>query len=836
MNKFLSAAVAAAVYATSFSSPALAAPPGEAAGGGLEEIVVTAEKRESTVQATAISLTALSSDDFKNQDIVTVEDIAGKVPGVSIRTAGPGQTEYEMRGLSAGGGTAATVGFYLDETPLSANAVALNGRTVIDADLFDLNHAEVLRGPQGTLYGSGSMGGTIKLVTNQPKLGTFEGATDAAVSNTSHGSTNGSGSIMLNLPVGDTLAFRVVGTAKYVSGWIDRIIGDPNTFPSPSEPSYTASAPADCGAYYCLRGNVAAAPVTKVVKGANIERFSSMRGSMLFKPSDALSITGTLMYQDIRADGYNNFQENPGGLAIYQPYDQQEPYFDYFKLASLKVEYAFEGATLTSATSYWKRDVLQSTDSTEALQNINNVTHLVNGAYVPYYIQNLYEEEDPTTQFAEELRLTSTNTGRLGWVGGLYFANLHSGYITYNQAPAYATALTCGLPSASNPQAGYCPVGTPYPINGVLRYPDPSLPPYPSAQAANPNGVIFNDNNPNVLKQSAIFGEVTYKIQDDLKLTAGARVFHYTIANHADQAGLGTASFNQDHTILDQSASGTSVLPKLNLSYTPTSDLTVYGTLAKGSRPGGFNLPIPLPTPQELAGNPSGYNCGVGAVHVETQPNFTPDSVWSMEVGEKARFDDRRFMVNADVYYIKWTDIQQVLSLTCGYPYNTNAGNAKSYGPELEMSAMIVDGLTLDVSGAYTQAFISDPNAAAQASGISPGTRVLNVPKYTATAAINYTTELTGSLSGLFHVGSSMTGPSADQAAVRQTLPEYNLIDARAGLSAGTWTASLFGTNLTNKVALQTINNTVFAWQTYAITRVSTNQPRTIGIDVQYKF
>jgi iron complex outermembrane receptor protein len=84
------------------------------------------------------------------------------VPGISIRTAGPGQTEYEMRGLSAGGGTAATVGFYLDETPLSANAVALNGRTVIDPDLFDLNHVEVLRGPQGTLYGSGSMGGTIR--------------------------------------------------------------------------------------------------------------------------------------------------------------------------------------------------------------------------------------------------------------------------------------------------------------------------------------------------------------------------------------------------------------------------------------------------------------------------------------------------------------------------------------------------------------------------------------------------------------------------------------------------------------------------------------------------
>src|SRR5277367_422131 len=169
--------IAALLCAACLGGPAMAAPatpPPAENNAGLEEIVVTAEKRESTVQATAISITALSATDLAQENITTVEDLVGKVPGISLRTAGPGQTEYEMRGLSAGGGTAATVGFYIDETPLSASAVALNGRTVIDADLFDLNHVETLRGPQGTLYGSGSMGGTIKLVTNQPKLETWE--------------------------------------------------------------------------------------------------------------------------------------------------------------------------------------------------------------------------------------------------------------------------------------------------------------------------------------------------------------------------------------------------------------------------------------------------------------------------------------------------------------------------------------------------------------------------------------------------------------------------------------------------------------------------------------
>lgn len=837
MNKFIAIGTAALLFEAPLYAPVLAAPAPAAAGtaetGGLAEIVVTAEKRDSTVQATAISITALSADDLAQENINTVEDLVGKVPGLSLRTAGPGQTEYEMRGLSSGGGTAATVGFYLDETPLSASAVALNGRTVIDPDLFDLNHVETLRGPQGTLYGSGSMGGTIKLVTNQPKLGMFEAATDSTVSQTYHGGTNAGASLMLNFPLGDTAALRMVGTSKYVSGFIDRIVIQPGQFPSPTVQAGTDGAPALC-AYYCQRGDVVDAPVQKVVKGSNQERFVSLRAILLVKPSDAFSVTGTLMYQRIDADGYNNFQSPPGGLAIYQPYDQPEPYYDSFKMASLKAEYNFGAATLTSATSYWKRYVMQSTDSTEALQNINNLTHQVNGANVPNFIQNLYVEDDPTTQFSEELRLTSTDTGRLQWVGGLYFAKLDSGYITHNQAPGFATAQTCGY--ATYPVAGYCPPGTAADANSTLRYPDPSQTPYPDAQSANPNGVVFNDNNPNILKQSAIFGEATFKFTDALKLTAGLRFFHFSIDNHADQAGLGTASVNQDHTILSQSASGSSVLPKLNLAYEPTPDLTIYGTVAKGSRPGGFNLPIPLPSAAVLAINPFAYNCGAGAVTVSSQPNYTPDSVWSVEVGEKAKFADRRVTVNADVYYIKWTDIQQVISLTCGYPYNTNAGNARSYGPELEVSALVAPGLTVNLSGTYTHAEINDPSPNAIAAGITPGTRVLSVPKYSAVAGVNYQTAITDTLSGMFTVSGSLVGPVRDQAAYPQILPSYTLVDARAGLTGARWGAYLFGTNLTNKLASLTINNTVFAWQTYAITRVSTNQPKTIGLDFQYKF
>jgi iron complex outermembrane receptor protein len=790
------------------SGPAWAATPGNAPADntGLEEIVVTAEKRDSTVQATPISMTALSSADLAQENITTVENLVGAVPGVSIRSAGPGQTEYEMRGLGSSGGSTATVGFYIDETPLSASAVALNGRTVIDADLFDLNRTEVLRGPQGTLYGGGSMGGTIKLVTNAPKLGEFEGATSVDASQTTGGGTNGGGSLMLNLPIGDKAALRVVTTDKYISGWIDRDVIAPGEFPFPTNFG-------GCGPFYfCTRGNVAAAPIADQIKGSNLERFVAARATLLLKPTDDLSITGSLMYQRIDADGYNNYQSPPGNQAIYQPYDIQEPYLDTFKLASLKVSYDMDFANLTSATSYWKRDVIQTTDSTEALQNIFNLTT---------FIPNLYVEEDPTTQISEEFRLTSKGEGNFQWVGGIFVSDLHSGYITTNQNVAFATATACLQPYSG----GNCPAGQTYNPNS-------------GGQAANPQGIVFNDNNPNVLKQQAIFGETSYKIRDDLKLTTGLRFYKFDVSNNSNQRGLGTASGNATPTIATASGSNTSLLPKINLAYTPTSDLDLYGTVSKGSRPGGVNLPIPL-TPGSVyyCGGPTpAVPAGSGPSYLTSQPAYyAPDDIWSFEVGEKAKFDDRRFTVNADVFYVKWHNIQQLIVLSCGYPYNTNVGDAKTYGPEVEMSAKLTDSITADLSGAYTQAYISAPKDVAGLP-LAPGTPIDNIPKYTGNVALNYETMLTDEYRLTGHIAEAYIGPVSDVAYYRETLGPYGLMDFRVGLGKNPWVASLFGTNLTNKHAAQTIDNTVFAWQQPTITRVSTNQPRTIGLGFETKF
>src|SRR5580693_6597100 len=194
----------------------------------LQEVVVTAEKRDSTVQKTPISLTAITGADLQSQGITDLVEVAQQVPGVSFKTSGPGQTELEMRGLTSTGGESPTVGFYLDETSLTPPAMAQNGHVVIDPSLFDLNRVEILRGPQGTLYGAGSMGGTGKPVTNQPDLQHFDVNAQGTFSGNDRGGFNHTENAMLNLPLAQGIAaLRIVGTNENISGWIDREVLNP---------------------------------------------------------------------------------------------------------------------------------------------------------------------------------------------------------------------------------------------------------------------------------------------------------------------------------------------------------------------------------------------------------------------------------------------------------------------------------------------------------------------------------------------------------------------------------------------------------------------------------
>ena len=267
----------------------------------LEEVVVTAEKRESTIQNTPISLTALSGTDIEARGATDLSSLLQSVPGVSIRTSGPGLTEFEMRGIASTGGNSPTVGFYYDDTPLTAPSNSNEGKVVISPALYDLSRVEVLRGPQGTLYGSGSMGGTIKLVPNAPNTESFDASAEAVLGGTDGGGFNHAENAMVNLPFGGGIAaVRIVGSYEDDSGWIDRIVAAPGTFPINNGD---------------VRGNVLAAPVAEDYKNVNDVERTTVRISALVKPIEGLSVTPSFFYQKLTSGGLPYIDSDPGTNA-----------------------------------------------------------------------------------------------------------------------------------------------------------------------------------------------------------------------------------------------------------------------------------------------------------------------------------------------------------------------------------------------------------------------------------------------------------------------------------------------------------------------------------------
>jgi outer membrane receptor protein involved in Fe transport len=742
----------------------------------LTEIVVTAEKRSSTVQDTPISMTAMSGDVMQQIGITNLNGVIESVPGISVRTAGPGQTELEMRGLSSSGGSSPTVGFYLDDFPLTAPAAALNGKVVIDPDLFDLNRVEVLRGPQGTLYGSGSMGGTVKLVTNAPQLNELHGAADVTGSSTVGGGFNRGGNLMLNVPlIDDKLAMRVVLTDKYTDGWINRIVEN-GDFPVPTNPG-------PCGPAWpagCARGNVTAVTPTQIVPRVNWERLQGGRVGLLAQPTDALKINATVLYQKITAGDYNEYDLPPGiPNARYEPFNSPEPIYDEFRLYALTVTYDFSFAQLTSATGYYTREENQTQDDSEALYSVVGEF----GTSIPTFYDIPFNETDSTRQFSEELRLASTGQGPLQWIGGLFFSRFESTFNEFN---------------ASVPLA-FISVG---------------------GAAANPTGLIYQAHNPYQIKQYAAFGEGTYSFTENLKLTAGLRYYKFDSRADEETAGFATGSGNAAPTYNSFTQSNSGVNPKVTLSYEQNHELTVYGTIARGFRPGGINQQIPA---------------SICTISTET---YGPDSTWNYEVGEKAKLLDNRLIVNADVYYIRWAQVQQIVNQPCGYPLTENAGNAASYGPEIEVTALLTPELTMTFSGTYTHATLTSVNPTLTAADpqLTSGLAILNIPKYTETTSLTYLTPVFDGYKFMGRVNNSYVGQSTDIEYTYATLPAYDLVGARIGLVGDRLSGYVFGDNLGNKHAELGIDTTAFAWTTPTVERVATNQPRTVGVDIQYKF
>jgi iron complex outermembrane recepter protein len=741
----------------------------------LEEIVVTAEKRNSTVQDTPISLTAITGEQLQAQGVSDMKGVIAEVPGVSMRTSGPGQTELEMRGLASSGGSSPTVGFYLDDTPLTAPPFTPTGKVVIDPDLFDLNRVEVLRGPQGTLYGSGSMGGTIRLIANQPNLQKVQVNVDAVISGTQGGGVNPGMNAMLNLPLVDNvLGLRIVFTNKYTSGWINRDVVANFPYPVNPCPEWGTG---------CTRGNVLARPITQSYSHVNWEALTGGRAALFFKPNDALSVDLSGLYQKIRAGGPSDYDQSPGASyeTHYQPANIAEPFSDSVGLVSLSVNYDFGFANLTSASSYWRRISDISQDSTESTEGL-----IATVFGVQEFVPNVSTERDISYQLSQEVRLASSDSSRLQWLVGGFYSNLKQTYDFYNAAPGFAPLSSGGA-------------------------------------TANPAGILSQVDTPYFIKQFAAFGELSYALSDAWKATVGLRHYDFRVSSGGggDQSGVFGTGNAQAAATPSGGGSFVGTVPKFNLKYQPTKDLTFYATASKGFRPGAEGPPIP-----------AFIGCAL------TNTSYSPDSVWNYEIGEKAQLLDRRLTINSDFFYIKWSGVQEQITQACGIGVNANAGDARSYGPELEITAHLATDWFLSAAGTYISSALTRVNPAISTAdpALVPGLPILNIPKYTANAALAYVHPINADYDFTARVMDSYVGHSLDVAFSYQELSAYNIVTLRLGAVSKGLSGYFFVDNLTNERAALSVNTTSLSWVSPSTTRVSTNQPRTIGIEASYKF
>lgn len=297
------------------------------------EIVVTATKRSTRLDETPMSITAITGAQLAKTGISDVQSALQGVPGVAFATAGPGKTVFNIRGLSSSGGAAATVGFYIDDVPILSPAHSTNGKTAIDPSLYDLAQVEVLRGPQGTLYGASAMGGTIKLETNRPIADKFEASAHIGASNPATGGLGYAADAMVNIPiVNDKVALRVVASQKYDNGYVDRIVN--RNFPPAGGPS---------------RGDVTSGPTTLAsTKGGDNNNFS-IRAALLIKPVEGLEITGSVLRQRQHQNDQGLVDFPTGGMAHYQPADVAEPSHDKVTIYSLVGKLDLGGAQLQSS-------------------------------------------------------------------------------------------------------------------------------------------------------------------------------------------------------------------------------------------------------------------------------------------------------------------------------------------------------------------------------------------------------------------------------------------------------------------------------------------------------
>ena len=502
----------------------------------LEEIVVTATKRSTTLQDVPLSINAQTETDIRRSGAQNIEDLAANVAGLMIQNLGPGQSQVAIRGVSAGQivrdqpGVKEQVGVYLDESVISLSLFTP------DLDFYDLNRVETLRGPQGSLFGSGSVGGTIRYITNQPELGVNEGSVELDFNALTDGDMGGHAKGMINAPLGDNAALRVVAYRTQYAGYIDALREDGD-----------------------------------FDKDVNDGDRTGGRMSILWQPNDMVSITPRVIFQKINMDGFNrqevfNLYANPytTDRTPVQLRDREqfllldEGFEDETMIADLTAEISFSRVDLTSVSSYNSREILVSRDASALTGSVSvDLGYPDEAVMLPSNLRDTTDVES----FTQELRLSSNDDGPVQWIVGGFYSSIDRFYRQYLPTPGYDTYTdqVLGDGTAAATRAGVAPVDSP-----------------------------FYSELPYDLEQMALFGEASYEIDEQWEVTAGGRFYDYNEERSVTQVGLfGNGVVDQvDKT----SASGFS--PRFIVSYDMSEQVSFNAQVSKGFRLGGVNDPL----------------------------------------------------------------------------------------------------------------------------------------------------------------------------------------------------------------------------------------------------
>jgi iron complex outermembrane receptor protein len=774
----------------------------------LGEVQVTARKRAEAIQDVPFAVSARSGEALENSGATNIEDVARNVAGFSVLNLGPGQSQVGLRGISAGKtdrdlpGVKEQVGVYMDESVISLSLFTP------DLDLYDLNRVEVLRGPQGTLFGSGSLSGTVRYITNQPDTANDYGNVELGASAVDGGDVGYTARGMMNMAMSDSAALRFVGYYNEIPGFIDAI--------NPG------------------------GSVDQNVNGG--ERYGA-RLALKLQPSDSVSITPRVVYQKVDMDGFNrqdvwNMLANPFTttepritIGPRQQYVQlQEKFTDEFLLADLTMSFDLGGVVLTSISSYTDRDILVIRDATQLTGSVT--FDIGGGSATSAQVRTSSPLYDATSVkvLTQELRLSSDTDGRFQWVAGAFYSDIDRDYGQTLPTPGYDDImidLICGGPpncGVTSPDLG-SPVDTP-----------------------------FYSRIPYKFKQTAVFAEGSVDVTDQFNVTVGGRYYDFSEDRvlyfgglFADSDGLPTEPTNGPG-----STSDTGFLPRVLFSYDVNDNVQLNAQAAQGFRLGGINDPlnVPLCSASDLL-TYSGFD------------SFESETLWNYELGAKIGFAGGRGQFNVAAFQADIKDLQlPVLAGTCSSRILLNVPKASSTGVEMELAAQPTDHFDFGISASYTDSKLDSSlilpvgGVPTVIAGILKGNRLPAVPEFQLSANATYRWPMTDALEGFIsgsyqHVGSRYT-QNADQNAGFGTftvrtfgaptistftfdpqLPAYDLGNIRFGVRGSGWEAALYVNNVGDENAKLALDQ-----ERGRVARVGflTNQPRTIGVSFRKDF